>query len=280
MKYRVTDVQHFVEAADCTTLSQAAAKLELSQPALSQSIRRLEADLGVVLFYRSRSGVQLTPSGRAFLATAQRAIEALRELELGDGGGSVFAGRSISVGCHPLVAQYSIPRALAHLKLSAPDFRIELRHGLSRDIQHQIQCGDIDIGIVVNPTVVPDLVIRKLGIDHVRVWTSTRSTSHDTILCNLHLFQTQSILKRWPDRPGKIISTDSLELICKLVATGIGYGIIPARAVEVTHSELASIASLPTYEDEICLIFRPEFGRFAAEKLVIESLQRSVDGAA
>ena len=275
MKYRVTDIQHFVEVAGCTTLSQAAAKLELSQPALSQCIRRLEADLGLVLFYRSRNGIQLTPTGRAFLAHAQRALQALEELEL-DHGGGVFAGRSISIGCHPLVAQYSIPRAVAYLKRVAPDFRIELRHGLSRTIQHHIQCGDIDIGIVVNPTVVPDLVIRKLGVDHVRVWTSKQHPGEDTVVCDLHLYQTRSILKRWTTKPGNIVSTESLELICRLVAAGIGYGIIPDRAVEVTGSELCSVPTLPTCDDEICLIFRPEFGRLPAEKLVIESLQLSI----
>src|SRR5438045_3924505 len=100
MKYRITDIRNFVETAGCTTLSQAAIKLEVSQPALSQSIKRLETDFGLVLFYRSRSGIQLTPSGRALLAMAQRAVRALNELEVSDHGGTVFAGRSISIGCH------------------------------------------------------------------------------------------------------------------------------------------------------------------------------------
>src|SRR4051794_18575519 len=124
MKFRITDIKHFVEAAGCTTLSQAADKLEVSQPALSQSIKRLEADCGMILFYRSRSGIKLTPSGRVFLSAAQRALEALQELEVGDRTGTAFSGRSISIGCHPLVAQYSIPGALAHLRTAAPDYRI------------------------------------------------------------------------------------------------------------------------------------------------------------
>jgi DNA-binding transcriptional LysR family regulator len=276
MKYRVTDIQNFVEASACTTLSQAAVKLEVSQPALSQSIQRLEADAGLVLFYRSRSGIQLTPSGRTFLVAAQKALQALQELDMNESERSIFGGRSISIGCHPLVAQYSLPRALAHLRLVAPDYRIELRHDLSRSIQYQIQRGDIDVGIVINPTAVPDLVIRRLGIDYVRVWTRRRNTSHDTVVCNLHLFQTQSILKKWKPKPRRIIPTDSLELVCRLAVEGIGYGIIPERAVRVTRSRLTSVAALPMYQDEICLIFRPEFGRSAAEKLVIESLQQSI----
>jgi DNA-binding transcriptional LysR family regulator len=277
MKYRITDIRNFVETAGCSTLSQAAIKLEVSQPALSQSIKRLETDSGLVLFYRSRSGVQLTPAGRALLAMAQRAVRALNELDVNDQAGPVFAGRSISIGCHPLVAQYALPRAMARLRQEAPDYRVELRHDLSRTIQMQIQRGDIDIGVVINPTPVPDLVIRKLGVDHVRVWTRTREANHDTVFCDLHLFQTQSILKRWKNRPGKIVSSDSLELLCRLVAEGIGYGILPQRAVELTRSKLKSVATLPSYRDEICLVFRPEFGRLAAEKAMIKSLQSAFD---
>jgi DNA-binding transcriptional LysR family regulator len=280
VKYRVTDIEKFVAASSCATLSEAAVKLEVSQPALSQSILRLEADLGIVLFYRSRSGIRLTPSGRAFLAAAQKVLQALHELDLGDREQTVFGDRSISIGCHPLVAQYSLPRALVDLALAAPDYRIELRHDLSRNIQVQVQRGDLDLGIVVNPAVVPDLVIRKLGIDHVRVWTAGKKANHDTVVCDLNLFQTQSILKKWKQKPRKLISTTSLELVCRLAGAGLGYGIIPQRAVEVMGSALTSIATLPVYKDEICLVHRPELGRLHAERLVIDAIQRSFQSPA
>lgn len=61
MKYRMTDLRNFVEASSCPTIMQAAQKLEISQPALSESIKRLESDLGYLLFYRSRTGIKLTP---------------------------------------------------------------------------------------------------------------------------------------------------------------------------------------------------------------------------
>jgi DNA-binding transcriptional LysR family regulator len=275
VKYRVTDIEKFVAASSCATLSQAAVKLEVSQPALSQSILRLEADLGTLLFYRSRSGIRLTPSGRAFLTAAQNAVQALHELDRADRDQKMFGDRSISIGCHPLVAQYSLPRALLELSLAAPDYRVELRHDLSRNIQVQVQRGDLDVGIVVNPTVVPDLVIRKLGFDHVRVWTAGKQANRDTVVCDLNLFQTQSILKKWKQKPRKLISTTSLELVCRLAGAGLGYGIIPQRVVEVMGSALTCIAALPVYKDEICLVHRPELGRLPAERLVIDAIQQS-----
>lgn len=262
--------------SSCSTMIQSAKKLEISQPALSESLKRLETDLGYTLFYRSRSGIQLTPSGKVFLGKAHKALHAFNELDISTETENIFTGRIITVGCHPTVAQYSIPKALSYLKSKAPDYKIELRHDLSRNIQAEIQRGHIDIGIVINPAEVPDLVIQKLAIDTVGVWTAKTGEELDTVICNLNLFQTQSILKKWKDKPQKIISTDSLELICRLVNERVGFGILPERAVKLSGFNLKHCTSLPTYRDEICLVYRPEYGKIPAEKITVEALRKSI----
>lgn len=279
MKYRINDIENFLATSTCTTIIQAAKKLEISQPALSESIKRLESDLGTILFYRSRSGIQLTPSGKVFLTRAVKAVEALQDLDISPEKDLIFGGRTISIGCHVTVAQYSIPKALAHLKEKAPDFRVDLRHDLSRNIQAEIQRGNIDIGVVVNPAEVPDLVIQKLALDTVGIWASKTAKELDTIICNPNLFQTQSILKKWKNKPVKIISTDSLELICSLVHEKIGYGILPERAVVLSDFPLKHMYPQYIFKDEISLVYRPEFGKSPAEKLVVEALKTSIENS-
>lgn len=274
MKYRIRDIENFVTTANCVTIVQAAKLLGMGQPSLSESLKRLEQDHGALLFYRSRTGIQLNPEGRSFLSLSQKALQSLQDLDLAQQAeGAVFGQRIISIGCHPMVAQYTIPKALSILKKKAHDFRIELRHDLSRVIQMEIQKGRIDLGIVINPIQVPDLIIKSLGSDVVSVWSHKLDFPHDTIICNPNLNQTQYILKRWKNKPQKIISTDSLELICQMVAEGIGYGIIPGRAVQLSKPTLKRCASLPSFDDEIALVYRPEFGKIPAEKLLIESLK-------
>lgn len=275
MKYRLNDIRNFVEMASCETIIQCATKLEISQPALSESLKRLEQDLGCTLFYRSRSGIQLTTSGKVILDKAQTALRAFLDLDILSSEENVFAGRTIVIGCHSTVAQYSIPKTFSYLKSSAPDYKIELRHDLSRNIQSDIQRGVIDLGIVINPVRVPDLIIRPVANDVVGVWTNKNSKNLDTVICNPNLFQTQSILKKWKDKPQKIISTESLELICRLVAEDIGFGIIPQRAVDLLPTQLRQLEKLPIYKDEIALVYRPEFGRVASERLTIEALEKS-----
>ncbi|MEK2644134.1 LysR family transcriptional regulator [Bdellovibrio sp. BCCA] len=269
-------MRNFVEMALCETIVQCANKLEISQPALSESLKRLEHDLGCTLFYRSRSGIQLTPTGKIMLNKAQTALRALSDLDIATDKENIFAGRTIIIGCHATVAQYSIPKALKHLKSVAPDYKIELRHDLSRNIQSEIQKGTIDVGIVINPVRVPDLVITPIATDVVGVWAHKSSKNLDTIICNPDLFQTQSILKKWKDKPRNIISTESLELICRLVNEEIGFGILPERAVHLFSGPLKQLEKLPVYKDEIALVYRPEFGKVPSERLTIEALGKGL----
>lgn len=273
MKYRMKDLENFAATAGCTTMGEGARKLAMSQPALSESIKRLEDDLGAAVFYRSRSGIELTPRGRVFLSKVNGLLAAVQDLEPESKATSVFGGQSISIGCHLTVAGFTLPKALARLQKSAPDFRIELHHDLSRNVQMEIQRGRVDVGVVINPVRVPELVISRLSADRVAVWTQPGLKRPEMLIFNPHLFQSQYILKRWEKKPRRTIETDGLELICQLTAQGLGYGILPGKAVELSREKLTQVKSLPTYEDEIAIVYRPEFGKTPAERAVIEAIR-------
>src|SRR5215468_8991773 len=74
-------LRYFVAAAEAQNVSRAAARLHVSQPALSRQIRDLEEELGFPLFERSAKSVRLTEAGKTFLSEAravlQRADEAV-----------------------------------------------------------------------------------------------------------------------------------------------------------------------------------------------------------
>lgn len=188
--------------------------------------------------------------------------------------------RLITIGCHSTVASYFLPKAFRFIQEVNPSYQIRLRHDLSRNVQLAVQQGEIDIAIVVNPTPVPDLIIKPLAKDEICIWKKTyeKEENFDKIFCNLSLFQTQTILRRWKDKPTKIIDTDSLELIARFVKEGLGYGIIPNRAMNLLDMKnCKKVLKTPTFHDVISLIYRPEFGKHSIEKNIIESLKRSVE---
>lgn len=276
MKYRMKDIENFALTTGCATMGEASRKLGISQPALSESIQRLESDLGASVFYRSRQGIQLTPRGRLFLTKVNDLLSSIQELDMDRKDQNIFGGQSISIGCHVTVASYCLPQALSTLQKLAPDYRIELRHDLSRIVQAEVQHGRLDVGIVINPVRVPDLVVSRLGYDTVAVWEGASVVDPQTVICNSNLFQSQSILKKWKLRPQKTIETESLDLICRLTGKGLGYGIIPTKAVELSDENLRQVKSLPTYKDEIALVHRPEFGRSQPERLLLEAIRSAV----
>ena len=69
--------RHFIAVADDASFTRAANRLGISQPPLLQSIRRLEQDLGVVLFERTTRAICLTEAGKAFEPEARVAIAAV-----------------------------------------------------------------------------------------------------------------------------------------------------------------------------------------------------------
>jgi DNA-binding transcriptional LysR family regulator len=273
MSIRLTDIKNFLAVSECKTMSEAARRLEITQPALSESIQRLESDIGDRLFYRARSGISLTPGGRVALAKAQSAVASLAELQV-NRTTPEFGPRVVTIGCHATVAAYFLADALARLQKSAVDYKIQLKHDLSRSIQTEIQQGRIDVGVVINPSPSPDLVIRRLAVDTVCVWQA-KAGAKDRLFCSLALNQTQSILRKWNQAPVNRVDTDSLELIVRLVSAGLGYGIIPERAVSLHGAPLQKVSGTPQFKDTISLMYRPEFGRSAAERTLLQSISQS-----
>jgi len=108
---RFTQIRDFLAVAHAASLRAAARRLGISQPAMTKSVRRLEAELSVQLLQRTTRGIVLTPSGRMFLARArvmQSELDKARD-ELAE---SERQG-SVAIGVGPLAATAVVRRRLA-----------------------------------------------------------------------------------------------------------------------------------------------------------------------
>ena len=76
---RLEALKNFITVVECGTITEAARKICIAQPALSNQIRGLEEELGVPLFAKSGRGVALTRSGEEFLEHTERALQTLDE---------------------------------------------------------------------------------------------------------------------------------------------------------------------------------------------------------
>src|SRR5216684_6065197 len=119
-------LRYFCAIADTGSFTRAAQQTHVSQPSLSQQIRKLEDELGVRLLDRLGRTVRLTELGRSFLPRA-RAV--LRELEAARGDvveGKEFIGGPITVGVIPTVAPYFLPPRLTSFSRKFPQVRLTI----------------------------------------------------------------------------------------------------------------------------------------------------------
>lgn len=141
-------LQHFVHCAEAGSISMAAERLHIVQPALSQSIQRLENELNVKLFERSRRGIKLTQSGEVFLHHAysilnqyNRAKEAISTID-GAPAGAVSVAMTASA-----LEVLTVPLN-ANVAKKFPKIELNLEEGLAGSILQGLDAGWFDL--VVN----------------------------------------------------------------------------------------------------------------------------------
>lgn len=150
-------LHYFVAVAEELHFHKAALRLNISQPPLSQQIKKLEEDVGARLFVRRGRGVALSDAGEAFLSRAyvtireyEGAFEAARRAEAGQTG-------TIEIAYIPPADLFALPLLVSEFQRSFPSVNIVLHsmHGLS--IPDAIRSGRVKVGIVRLPLDSPGL---------------------------------------------------------------------------------------------------------------------------
>jgi DNA-binding transcriptional LysR family regulator len=153
-------VRYFLVMAEELHFTAAARRLYVSQPALSNQIRRLENQLGAQLFDRSARGVTLTAAGEAFLPHARNAIAAIRS---GVADATAAAGRDEVLRIDVLESALATPRAvLARLRSRLPTLRLEVSSRGTRDQHRRLLNGELDLGLCGSTAHCPDGLAERI----------------------------------------------------------------------------------------------------------------------
>ena len=135
----------FLAVAQERSFSRAAAKVHRTQPAVSQAVRRLEADLGEQLFDRSSKSGTLTEAGRMLQNYGQRLVRlaeetesAMRELR------DLRRGR-VLIGANEAAVHTLLP-LIARFRERYPDISVDVRRVPARQIAVEVQQGSLDFG--------------------------------------------------------------------------------------------------------------------------------------
>lgn len=141
--HHIWRLHHFLSISDQGSFHAAARAINVSQPALTKSIRLLEQDLGCPLFVRLPGGIRLTEAGELFRQRA-REIEAcwnasLVELKVQTKG----LGGEMRIGGGPVYSAVYFPNMLADLRSNFPNLRVAVSTGVGADLLPNLQRGDL-----------------------------------------------------------------------------------------------------------------------------------------
>lgn len=141
-------LRHLVLVAQHGTFTAAARHAHVTQPALTASIQRLEAQMGARLFDRGPGGATLTAAGAALLPRARAALAAVEEGRRAVAEVMGLSVGSVRLGAGATVCTYYLPRTLAKFRARHPGVQILLREASPEDLIDALEAGDLDIVIL------------------------------------------------------------------------------------------------------------------------------------
>lgn len=158
-------LRYFVTVAETLHFGRAADRLFVSQPALSQQIRKLETDLRTTLFVRDRRTVDLTDAGHALLPHARAALEAGDAFVLAARRQARMEHREFVVGFHTRWPDNFLPRVLRAYREVRPDVSVDLRQFDFSDTSAGLRDGSSDVALLHLPLSPDGLRWRELSYD-------------------------------------------------------------------------------------------------------------------
>jgi DNA-binding transcriptional LysR family regulator len=239
-------LHYFVAVADEGHFTRAAQRLLIAQPAVSQQIRRLEAELGEPLFDRDRRHVRLTAAGRALLpharatiAAADRAKAAVRSLS------GLLTGR-LTVGAFEGAPEGLLATALGRFRRAHPAVEVRATEGYAAELLTAVQRGELDAAITGLPDTAkppPGVTVTELSTDPLMIAASpdhplarepgiplTRLRDEPMVTLAGDSSQRAHIeraCRKAGFEPQITAETMRLSLLWELVSQGIGIAIVP-----------------------------------------------------
>jgi DNA-binding transcriptional LysR family regulator len=258
----------FYTVAKCGSLTRAAEELYISQPAVSQSIKQLETQLGVSLFNRTHRGMELSAQGgKVIFHKVEEALKMFEEAQVMLSQVSGSANGTIRIGASDTIFEYVLSEQIVAFHEKYPAVKIELISDYSPKTLEDLKSGAIDVAFVNLPMQVdealtlrgnfyrltdvfitggkyPELTGGKISLDQLKRYPII-TLDKDTVATKT--------LKAFLSSVGVDLSSSieigSWELMKKLVEKGMGIGVIPR---EYAEAELSS-GSLTVIETDPAL---------------------------
>lgn len=252
-------LETFVQIVEQGSFAAAAAALHTTQSTVSARVKDLEHYFGVALFDRSAHRAQLTAKGRELLAMTRELMGGLEQLRDRIGDRRSLTG-TLRLGVVGVVAGTWLPALVKELRARHPALELQLEVALSKVLAEKLRSGQLDVAIIAGRVDHDMLRSEVVGEEHF-AWMASPAvraaalalSPADIAALPVIAFPPEShhhaVMKAWFKAGGArlhpAITCNSMEVIARLVAQGLGVGLLP---VDYYGAEIAlgKLEILPT----------------------------------
>ena len=241
-------LEHFLAVAEEGTFTRAAERVGRTQPAISQSIKKLEDELGMPLFARDLHDVSLTEAGKALVEYARRMVRARDDAMRMLGSLKHLSAGTLNIAAHESAAVYLLPAALRHYLRRFPDIKVGIYRSRLADIPRQVVDREMHVGFVKEPPPFKELTCIPVHSDEMVLVASPAHpfacrpgvTIKDLegepfVLHRLCRATEQKILRLFAEHNTRcriVAEVRSFENIKQLVEEDVGLAIVPSVTVK------------------------------------------------
>ncbi len=301
MTFTLKQIRYFVAAAQQGSVSGASQSLSISQSAVTEAIKDLEAILGVSLFERHSRGLNITPEGQQFLRSATSILVEVSNATRVLAEGVKRVSGQLNLGVTSLTAGYVLSEILSKFRRLNPDVEVTAIEDNGEYLEHLIIGGELDIAVMVTSNLRNHHALQSeiLEVSPFRLWMPidhrlarqqsialTDLADEQLIVLDVDEMEQDvvKLLSAFGKRPKIAFRTRSVEAVRSLVATGAGVAILPDLVYRPWSLEGDRIASrdvsgtLPVVQ--VGLVWRKgsEISEATREFIAVTQAQQSAGG--
>jgi LysR family hydrogen peroxide-inducible transcriptional activator len=242
----IDQLRYFCAVASTGSFTKAAAQESISQPSLSQQIRKLEREFGLPLFERLGRQNKLTHSGEVFLPQAEAILRQIADAKAHVTSLKEGVQGRLRIGVIPTILPYWVAPRMGEFTAKFPDVDLELIEATSHILIEKLQAGELDVAVTSLTVQSPDLVRSELFRENLWLIVSPQHPFAQSKSARIEDLETDRMLllreghclrediltacTRAKVKFESVFETDQIASIFPLVAAGFGISLIPTMA--------------------------------------------------
>jgi LysR family hydrogen peroxide-inducible transcriptional activator len=247
----LSELKFIVAVAKEKNFRRAADKCFVSQPALSLAVKKLEEELNVKIFERSRTEVKVTPVGQKIINQAIVVLDEANKLKDISSIGQEQLKSPLKVGLIYSVAPYLLPLIIPVLRKKTPEMPLDVEENITKNLESSLKSGSIEAAVIALPFDIPGTECIPLYDEEFNVvvpsnhaWAKKKeiiakdlSSEKVLLLNNEHCFSKQ-VVEACPElsKKSEVLQGNSLETIRNMVASNLGISVLPKTATAINYN--------------------------------------------